>query len=71
MTIEHLEKRFGTVAVEKRFITLDQFMEAMKIQVKEDMEFATHRRIGEILIELGFMDASHINRVLKIMGIIP
>jgi len=71
MAIEHFEKRFGAVAVEKGFITLDQFMAAMKIQVKEDMELAKHRLIGEVLIEQGFMDTTQINKVLKIMGVIP
>ena len=45
-------KRFGFMAVEMGFITLDQIIEAMKIQVKEDLANQKHRLIGQILVDL-------------------
>ncbi|MBW1703876.1 MAG: hypothetical protein JRJ86_01765 [Deltaproteobacteria bacterium] len=51
MDIEHLEKRFGIAAVEKGFITSDQVVEALTIQVAEDLSIGTHRVIGKILLE--------------------
>ena len=63
-TEEPSAKRFGSIAIRKGFLTIDQFIEAMKVQVKEDMEKAEHRLIGEILEELGLMTASQIREVL-------
>ena len=62
-------KRFGFMAVEMGFITLDQIIEAMKIQVREDLENQKHRLVGEILVDLGFMNPSQVDEVLKAMGI--
>ncbi len=62
-------KRFGFMAVEMGFITLDQIIEAMKIQVREDLEKPKHRLIGEILVDSGFMNPSQVDEVLKEMGI--
>jgi hypothetical protein len=62
-------KRFGFIAVEMGFITLDQIIEAMKIQVREDLEKPKHRLVGEILVYLGFMNPSQVDEVLKAMGI--
>ena len=65
---EQLEKRFGAIAMAKGFIILEQFMEAMRIQVKEEMELAKHRHIGKILIELEDMSTLQIKEVLDEMG---
>ena len=64
-----LDKRFGAVAIDKGFISLDQLFEAMKIQISEDTEGVAHRLIGQILWEKGYMSAEQINEVLKSMGI--
>jgi len=68
MAIERLEKRFGTIAVEKGFITRDQLFEAIKIQLTEDIEGKKHRLIGTILFEEGYIDIRQIDEVLKTMG---
>jgi hypothetical protein len=66
MTAEtfHFQQRFGMVAIRKEFITLHQLVEAMTIQVREDVEGKPHRRIGEILTDLGHMTPSQIQVVL-------
>ena len=62
----HHEKRFGLTAIEKGFITLDQLIEALKIQIKEDLDdLTTHRLLGEILTELGFMNTKQIDEVVE------
>lgn len=66
---ERLERRFGAVAVEKGFATAEQVVEAMKIQILEEIEKGEHRLIGRILVEKGFMSSSQIIEVLKFMGI--
>ena len=65
MSKEHFEKRFGVIAVEKGFVTADQVMEAMKIQIKEDVEKSQHRLIGEILVSMGAMTSSQVDKVLE------
>ena len=63
--MEQLKKRFGFMAVTKGFITIDQLIEAMKIQVREEIKNGEHRLIGAILIEMGFMDTSQVNELLE------
>jgi hypothetical protein len=67
METQHLEKRFGVLAVEKGIITADQVIEAFRIQVMEDIEKGKHRLIGRILLEQGLITLSQIDDVLKSM----
>ena len=63
------DRRFGTVAVEMGFVTLDQVLTAMNIQVREDIEDGEHRLLGTILVEMGVMKASQVKEVLLAMGV--
>ena len=65
--VTRLERRFGTVAVEKGFTTKEQILEAMKQQVEEDLDGKEHRRIGSILYSLGYITIPQINEVLESM----
>ena len=47
------EIRFGMVAVEKGFVTPEQVVEALEIQVKENLSAGVHRFIGMILQSQG------------------
>ena len=67
--IEHLEKRFGTLAVEKGFITKDQLVESMKVQLERDLAGMDHSLIGSILYSLGYITISQISDVLESMGV--
>jgi hypothetical protein len=68
METQHLEKRFGVLAVEKGLITADQVIEALRIQVMEDIEKGKHRLIARILLEQGLITLSQIDEVLRSMG---
>jgi hypothetical protein len=68
METEHLEKRFGILAVEKGFITADQVIDALRIQVMEDIEKGKHRLIGRILLEQGLITLSQIEELLNSLG---
>jgi len=68
METEHLDKRFGLVAVERGFISADQVIEALRTQVMEDVESGKHRLIGRILLEQGLMTLVQVENVLKILG---
>jgi hypothetical protein len=69
MSEGRLDKRFGAVAIEKGFITLENLIEAIKIQVTENLEDSEHRLIGQILWEKGYLTTEQINEVIKSMGI--
>ena len=58
MPVLDRDRRFGTVAVEMGFVTLDQVLTAMNIQVREDIENEEHRLLGTILVEMGVMQVS-------------
>ena len=61
-------KRFGTVAVEKGFITPENLYTAMKVQVMENFDSYNHRLTGQILVKLGYMTTEQLEEVLKAMG---
>ena len=69
MSVERLDKRFGIVAIENGFITPEQLIEAMKIQVFEDLEGVKHRLVGEILQDKAYITHTQIDEVLRLMGI--
>ena len=64
-----LDKRFGAVAIDKGFITLENLVEAMNIQILENLQGPDHRLIGQILWEEGYIKTEQINEVLESMGI--
>ena len=68
MTIEEYDKRFGAIAVEDGFISLDQLLEVMRIQITEDVEGKKHRLIGQILFDLGYMTFDQIDEVLSLVA---
>jgi hypothetical protein len=67
MTIDNLDRRFGSVAIKKGFITSVQLIEAITSQIIENVEGNQHRLIGSILLEKGYMTIEQINEVLKSM----
>ncbi|SPD76083.1 hypothetical protein PITCH_A820002 [uncultured Desulfobacterium sp.] len=68
MDIEHIEKRFGVTAVKLGFITSDQLVEALAVQVAEDISTGDHDLIGKILFEQGILNMEQIDHVLKSMN---
>jgi hypothetical protein len=67
MDKEQLEKRFGVIAIEKKLITSAQLIEAIRIQVEEDIKKREHRPIGKILLEQGHITAVQIDEILKVL----
>ena len=61
------EVRFGKVAVDMGLITTEQMLYAIEVQVKENIAFGTHRKIGMILLEEGHLTVDQIDEVLKEM----
>ncbi|MBW1851164.1 MAG: hypothetical protein JRJ15_06980 [Deltaproteobacteria bacterium] len=65
MALEDLDQRFGSIAVKKGFITSEQLIEAISIQVAENIKDNKHRIIGTILRDMGLLTIEQINEVLK------
>ena len=65
MVIRHREIRFGAKTVEKGLITAAQLGKAVSMQMKEDLMGEKRRLIGEILVEMGFMNQLQIEEVLE------
>jgi hypothetical protein len=65
---QHLEKRFGVIAIESGYVTPKEFVDALKIQVLEDIEKGQHRLIGRILLEQGVITLEQIDEVLGKLG---
>ena len=66
-TIGYRAIHFGTLAVEKGFIKPAQIIDAMTIQVREDVDKREHTFLGEILVSLGYITPSQKEEVLEEM----
>ncbi|MCF8062199.1 MAG: hypothetical protein K9M82_06765 [Deltaproteobacteria bacterium] len=60
--------RFGVVAVERGFITPEQFVAALQVQVEENLNRSGHRLIGMILLEQGLLTLDQIDEILSELG---
>ncbi|MBN2125068.1 MAG: hypothetical protein JW821_12290 [Deltaproteobacteria bacterium] len=58
-------RRFGSIAVEKGFVTEQQVKDALTEQVEDDVHKRPHRLIGEILFVKDRMTWKQIESVLK------
>ncbi len=65
MVIRGREIRFGTIAVEKGFVTPAQLGRAVSTQMNNALRGQNPRLIGEILVEMGFMDPLQVREVLE------
>ncbi|MEE9609934.1 MAG: hypothetical protein V3W19_01715 [Desulfatiglandales bacterium] len=59
------QKRFGSIAVEKGFITPNQLIEALRAQINQEIITGKHRLLGEILSEMGHITTDQIDEVLE------
>jgi len=63
--ITHYERQFGLIAIGKGFITKEDLLDALSIQIQEDLGLEPHRQVGAILLSLGKMDPGQIEEVVK------
>jgi hypothetical protein len=62
--LEHYEKRFGIIAVEKGFITPEDLVGVLRVQVIEDIRAGNHRLMGEIMMDRNLMNPGQVEEVL-------
>ncbi len=60
-------KFFGEIALEKRFVSTDQLYEALTLQARNRVEGVIEKQLGQILLELGYMDEEQISEVLDVL----
>jgi hypothetical protein len=63
--VDRSEILFGTMAVQKGFITPGQLGKAVGLQMKVDLENGIHRVLVEVLVDMGFMTPSRVEEVLQ------
>ena len=66
--MEKINKRFGIVAVKSGFITREQLLEALKVQLAEDLKGMKHRLIGDILRVKEYITEAQIDKVIESMS---
>ena len=64
--IEYPQRRFGLIAIEKGFITVDELWEALMRQKAQSAD-AERRHIGMILKDMGYIKVPQIEEVLEAM----
>ena len=65
MDMDLPQRRFGFIAIEKRFIKADQLWEALIKQRAQETGKAERRPLGMILKDLGYLSVSQIDEVLQ------
>lgn len=65
--MKHQDKalRFGVIAVKKGYVSPDQVIDALNVQVREEFSIGKHRRIGVILMEQGYLTTSQVEEIAK------
>jgi hypothetical protein len=67
MAADKIDKRFGSIAIRKGYITTEQLIDALTLQVKENIYKNQHRLIGSIMREMGYLTVKQIDEILTDM----
>ena len=65
MDMDLPQRRFGFIAIEKRFIKADQLWEALIKQRAQETGKAERRPLGMILKDLGYLSVSQIDEIVQ------
>ena len=65
---KNYHKRFGTIAVDKGYITENQLLKALEMQAKENVMDGKHRLLGQIFVEEGLLTTSQVDEILETMN---
>lgn len=57
--------RFGTIAVEMGFVTIEQVLGVIFEQVMDNHYRKRHKKIGKLMIDKGLMSRKQVEAVLK------
>jgi hypothetical protein len=65
--IEQYEKLFGIIAIEKGFVSADDFVKALTVQAKENNKTNEQRFLREILLDQNIMSVEQICEVCDVI----
>ncbi len=65
---KHYQKRFGTIAVDKGYISEDQLIQALEMQAKENVTEGKHRLLGQIFVDEGLLTNEQVDEILETMN---
>jgi len=60
--------RFGSIAVFRKYVTLEQVQRALAEQVEDDVMRKPHRLLGDILLENNLITEEQLKSILDEMG---
>ena len=61
--------RFGSIAVSRKYVTLEQVQQALFIQVEDNIKGGKHRLLGDILLEKNWITDEQVQSILSEMGV--
>lgn len=61
--------RFGSIAVSRKYVTLEQVQRALAEQIEDNVMRKPHRLIGDILRENNWITGEQVKSVLNEMGV--
>ena len=65
---KHHHKRFGTIAVDKGFISEEQLINALELQAKENTIDGKHRLLGQIFLDEKLLTEKQVDEILETMS---
>jgi len=68
METECSDSRFGKVAIEKNYITMENLINASRERVIRESKESVCLELGEVMIELGYMLQEQVDEVLHIVS---
>lgn len=61
--------RFGSIAVMRKYVTLDRVQRALVEQIEDNVMHRPHRRLGKILLDNNWITEEQMKLVLDEMGV--
>ncbi len=61
--------RFGSIAVYRKYVTLEQVQRALADQIEDNVHGRPHRRLGDILRENNWITEEQVHSILSEMGV--
>jgi hypothetical protein len=61
--------RFGSIAVYRKYVTLEQVQRALSEQVEDNIMHRPHRRLGDILRDNNWITEEQVKSILEEMGV--
>jgi len=61
--------RFGSIAVYRKYVTLEQVQQALAKQIEDNVNGGKHRLLGDILLEKNWITDEQVESILSEIGV--